>query len=81
MLVSFVVLVRPVGAANLSLHAAAAPDALMAIAAVTQSLRDNGRREDVVVGVFRREDWNTMGGLFDRLDDAVQSQPAASERR
>ena len=71
MLHPFVVLVRPVGAANLSLHGAAAPDALVAMAAVSQSLRENGRPDDVVVGVFRREDWVTMGGVFDQLDQAL----------
>lgn len=75
MLESFVVLVRPVGAANLSLHGVAAPDALVAMAVVSQSLRENQRPDDVVVGVFRREDATTLTGLFDQLELAIGQQP------
>ena len=72
MLFAFVVLVRAAEAANLSLHAAAAPDALTAMSAVAQSLRESGRADDAVVGVFRREDWAVMGTLFDRLDENLR---------
>ena len=71
MLQPFIVLVRPVGTANLSLHGAAAPDATVALAAVSQSLREAGRGEDVVVGVFQRQDLEIMGGVFDQLDEAL----------
>lgn len=71
MLQPFVVLVRPVGSANLSLHGAAAPDATVALAAVSQSLRESGRGEDVVVGVFRRQDLEVMEGVFHQLDMAL----------
>ena len=74
----FIVLVRPVGAANLQLHAAAAPDALLAMAAVSQSLRDSERADDLVVGVFRRADWEVMGQLFDGLE-AMMARPSMKE--
>lgn len=72
MLSPFVILVRPAGSANLQLIAAAAPDAMVAMAAVSQSLRDSGQTEAVVVGVFRREDWAVMGQLFDNLEQSLQ---------
>lgn len=72
MLSPFVILVRPAGSATLQLHAAAAPDAMLAMAAVSQSLRDSGQGDAVVVGVFRREDWTAMGGLFDSLEAALK---------
>ena len=64
----FIVLVRPAGAAHLQLHAAAAPDAMLAMAAVSQSLRDSGQDKALVVGVFQRSDWQVMGQLFDGLE-------------
>ena len=72
MLSPFVILVRPAGSANLQLIAAAAPDAMVAMAAVSQSLRDSGQTEAVVVGAFRREDWAAMGQLFDNLEQSLQ---------
>lgn len=72
MLQPFVVLVRPVGSANLSLHGAAAPDATVALAAVSQSLRESGRGEDVVVGVFHRQDLDILSGVFHQLDQALE---------
>lgn len=71
MLQPFVVLVRPMGSANLSLHGAAAPDSSVALAAVTQSLREGGRGNDLVLGVFRREDVDVLNGVFSQLEDAI----------
>ncbi len=72
MLAAFVVLIRPHGSPNLVLQATAAPDAMLAMASVSQSLRENGRERDVVVGVFRREDWSTMGQMFDQAEDVLR---------
>ena len=72
MLSPFVILVRPAGSANLQLYSAASPDAMLAMAAVSQNLRDAGQDDAVVVGVFRREDWVTMGHLFDNLEASLK---------
>lgn len=72
MLAAFVVLIRSHGSPNLALQSTAAPDAMLAIAAVSQSLREAKRDRDVVVGVFRREDWAVMGQLFDQVENALQ---------
>lgn len=70
----FVVLVRPMGSSNLSLHGAAAPDAGTALQAVTHSLREAGRGDDAVVGVFRREDLDVLSGVFDQLDRVIEGR-------
>lgn len=72
MLAAFVVLVRTYGSPNLALQSTAAPDGMLAMAAVSQSLRDSGRDRDVVVGVFRREDWAAMGQLFEQVESVLQ---------
>lgn len=72
MLAAFVVLIRSHGSPNLVLQSMAAPDAMLAIATVSQSLRETGREKDVVVGVFRREDWAVMGQLLDQAEEALR---------
>lgn len=72
MLSAFVVLVRPANAANLLLQGVAAPDAALAMAAVSKSLREGGQPDSLVVGVFRPEDHAVLGQLFEQLDATLQ---------
>lgn len=72
MLSGFIILVRPPGTASLQLFPVGAPDAMVAMAAVSQNLRESGQDDSVVVGVFRREDWEAMGQLFDSLENSLR---------